>query len=75
MTQPRMRVSATVLGAPDPRALAVFYERLLGWTRVTDKPEWVMLRPPSGGSGLSFQAEPDFVPPIRSGRPRRARSK
>ena len=64
MTQPRMRVSATVLGAPDPRALAVFYERLLGWTRVTDKPEWVMLRPPSGGSGLSFQAEPDFVPPI-----------
>jgi len=64
MTQPRMRVSATVLGAPDPRALAAFYEQLLGWTRVADKPEWVMLRPPSGGTGLSFQAEPDFVPPV-----------
>jgi catechol 2,3-dioxygenase-like lactoylglutathione lyase family enzyme len=64
MTQPQMRVSATVLGAPDPRALAAFYEQLLGWTRVTDEPAWVMLRPPSGGTGLSFQVEPDFVPPV-----------
>ena len=63
MTQPRMRVSATVLGAPDPRALAAFYEQLLGWTRVADKPEWVMLRPPSGGTGLSFQAEENYRPP------------
>lgn len=59
-----MRVSAAVLGAPDPRALADFYERLLGWTRVTDEPVWVMLRPPSGGTGLSFQHEPDHVPPV-----------
>jgi len=59
-----MRVSATVLGAPDPRALAAFYEQLLGWTRVADKSEWVLLRPPSGGTGLSFQSEPDFVPPV-----------
>ncbi|MCI0441488.1 MAG: VOC family protein, partial [Chloroflexi bacterium] len=50
-----MRVSATVLDAPDARALASFYERLLGWTRVADEPNWVMLRPPSGGTGLSFQ--------------------
>src|SRR5712691_12901466 len=64
MTQPRMRISATVLGAPGPGALAAFYEQLLGWNRVADKPEWVMLRPPSGGTGLSFQSEPDFVPPV-----------
>ena len=64
MTQPRMRLSATVLGAPDARALAAFYELLLGWTRVADEPGWVMLRPPSGGTGLSFQSEPDFVPPV-----------
>ncbi len=64
MTQPRMRVSATVLDAPDARALASFYERLLGWTRVADEPNWVMLRPPSGGTGLSFQTEPNFVPPV-----------
>jgi catechol 2,3-dioxygenase-like lactoylglutathione lyase family enzyme len=59
-----MRLSATVLGAPDARALAAFYEQLLGWTRVVDEPGWVMLRPPSGGTGLSFQSEPDFVPPV-----------
>ena len=64
MTQPRMRLSAAVLGAPDARALAAFYEQLLGWTRVADEPGWVMLRPPSGGTGLSFQSEPDFVPPV-----------
>ena len=59
-----MRVSATVLGAADPGALAEFYEQLLGWTRVADEPGWVMLRPPSGGTGLSFQHEPDYVPPV-----------
>jgi catechol 2,3-dioxygenase-like lactoylglutathione lyase family enzyme len=72
VVQPRARVSAAVLGSPKPRALASFYERLLGSTRAADelaKPGapledgWVMLRPPSGGTGLSFQYEPDYVPP------------
>lgn len=63
MTRPRMRLSATVLDAPDAPALASFYERLLGWKRVADEPEWVTLHPPDGGSGLSFQAEPNFVAP------------
>jgi catechol 2,3-dioxygenase-like lactoylglutathione lyase family enzyme len=63
MTRARMRISATVLGAPDPRTLAVFYERLLGWTVVDDEPAWVRLQPPSGGTGLSFQLEPGHVPP------------
>lgn len=71
--QPRARVSAAVLGSPDPRRLAAFYQRLLGWTRVADEPAppgappedgWVMLRPPSGGTGLSFQYEPDQVAPV-----------
>jgi catechol 2,3-dioxygenase-like lactoylglutathione lyase family enzyme len=53
-----------VLDAPDARALASFYEKLLGWTRVADEPNWVMLRPPDGGTGLSFQSEPNFAPPI-----------
>ncbi|MFW6195230.1 MAG: VOC family protein [Chloroflexota bacterium] len=63
MNRPPMRLSSTVLGAPDARALAAFYERLLGWHRVADEPGWVILRPSSGGTGLSFQTEPDFVPP------------
>jgi catechol 2,3-dioxygenase-like lactoylglutathione lyase family enzyme len=59
-----MRISATVLGAPDPQALGAFYARLLGWTVVKNEPVWAMVRPPSGGTGLSFQHERDYVPPV-----------
>lgn len=64
MERPRTRISPTVIGAPDPRSLADFYERLLGWERPVDKPEWVMLRPSDGGAGLSFQLETDFTRPV-----------
>jgi catechol 2,3-dioxygenase-like lactoylglutathione lyase family enzyme len=64
VTQPRMRISATVLGAPEPQALADFYQRLLGWKRLDDHPVWVRLQPLSGGTGLSFQHEPDYVAPV-----------
>lgn len=76
MTQPQMRVSAVTIGAPNPRALAAFYERLLGWTVAGEDgpkpgapPEdgWAQLRPPSGETGLSslnFEFEEDYVPPI-----------
>lgn len=64
MAQPRMRVSAAVLGAPDPRELAAFYKQLLGWRAVVEEPEWVKLQAPSGGTGLSFQSEPDYVAPV-----------
>lgn len=64
MTQPRMRFSATVLDAPDAAVLASFYERLLGWARVEDEPKWVKLESSDGGTGLSFQSEPNFTPPI-----------
>ena len=67
MNRPRMRISATVLGAPDANALAAFYERLLGWSVVDDEPGWVRLRHPSGETlpaGLSFAHEPDYVAPV-----------
>lgn len=75
MTQPRMRVAGVVIGAPNPRALAAFYARLLGWTVVDEAgprpgapPEdgWAQLRPPSGGAGVSpsFEFEADYVPPV-----------
>ncbi|MEO8363357.1 MAG: VOC family protein [Ilumatobacteraceae bacterium] len=59
-----MHMVATVLGTSDPRALAVFYQRLLGWPIVADEPDWVTLRPSSGGTGLSFQFEANYVPPM-----------
>jgi hypothetical protein len=63
MTEPTFRVSSTVLGAPDPAGLASFYERLLGWERRVDEPEWVVIKPPGSTTGLAFQLETGHVPP------------
>ena len=63
MDRPRMELSGVVLGCPDPRALAGFYEDLLGWTRTADEPDWCKLAAPADGPGLSFQLEEDHVPP------------
>jgi catechol 2,3-dioxygenase-like lactoylglutathione lyase family enzyme len=59
-----LQLTSTVLGTPDPHGLAVFYQKLLGWPMPTDEPEWVTLRPGDGGAGLSFQLEPEHVPPV-----------
>ena len=64
MAQGRIKLSATVLGAPDPRALANFYAQLLGWNFTANEPGWVTLRPPTGGTGLSFQEEADYSRPV-----------
>lgn len=61
--QPRLTLSGVVLDAPDPRALAGFYERLLGWRRDKDEADWVTVVGPHGGPKLSFQREPSFVRP------------
>ncbi len=60
---PRMTLSGIVLDASDPRALAAFYARLLGWTLRTNEPDWVTLKPPDGGPGLSVQTEAAYVRP------------
>jgi catechol 2,3-dioxygenase-like lactoylglutathione lyase family enzyme len=60
---PQMTLTAAVLDAPDARALAAFYRRLLGWTVATDEPDWVKLSAPEGGPGLSFQTESNYVRP------------
>jgi hypothetical protein len=58
-----MTLTATVLDSPDARELASFYQRLLGWEIGTNEPDWVTLRAPGGGAGLSFQSEPEYVRP------------
>ena len=60
----RTRISGVVLGAPDARALAVFYHELLGWPYGANEPDWVTLRPPDGGPGLSFAEESGHLPPV-----------
>jgi catechol 2,3-dioxygenase-like lactoylglutathione lyase family enzyme len=61
--RPTMSLTATVLDAPDPRALADFYAELLGWTVNQREPDWATLRPPDDGTGLSFQTESAHVVP------------
>ena len=61
---PTFRLTAAVLGTPDPRGLARFYQRLLGWPIRSDEEEWATLRPDDGGAGLSFQLEADHEPPV-----------
>jgi hypothetical protein len=60
-------VSNTVLGTTDPPGLADFYLQLLGWVyRDEDHASddtWVVIKPPEGGSGLSFQLETEYEPP------------
>lgn len=60
---PRMTLTAAVLDAPNPRELAAFDSQLLGWPVRTDEPDWVTVRPPDGGAGLSFQTEGAYVRP------------
>lgn len=62
--QPAMKLSGVVLDAPNARTLAGFYRDLLAWDVAEDSPEWVVLRPPGGGPGLSFQSEPRYAPPV-----------
>jgi catechol 2,3-dioxygenase-like lactoylglutathione lyase family enzyme len=60
---PWLRLTGTVLGAPDARVLAAFYQRLLGWEVRADEPNWVALAAPDGGAGLSFQTESAYARP------------
>lgn len=60
----KLQLSATVLDSPDARALADFYRRLLNWETTFEDDDWVMLKAPDGGAGLSFQSEARYVRPV-----------
>ncbi|MGI5212577.1 VOC family protein [Plantactinospora sp. CA-290183] len=64
MTRPNGLTITTVnLSAPDPVALARFYQRLLKMEVVEEAPDWVLLRDPAGGVGLAFQTESPYARP------------
>ncbi|MFJ5308350.1 VOC family protein [Streptomyces sp. NPDC088350] len=58
------RLSTVVLDARDAHELAGFYLRLLGYVIRAEESDWVLIGPPDGGTGLSFQTEPEYVPPV-----------
>ncbi len=59
-------MTSVSIAAPDPRELAAFYSRLLGWTVTTAEDGWAQIRPPAGSVGptLNFEYEADHVPPV-----------
>jgi catechol 2,3-dioxygenase-like lactoylglutathione lyase family enzyme len=70
----RFEVTSVTIGAPDPRELAGFYQRMLGWTvtamdppRPGHPPEdgWAQLRPSDGRAAptLNFEYEAHYVRP------------
>jgi catechol 2,3-dioxygenase-like lactoylglutathione lyase family enzyme len=58
-----MRLRTICFDCDDARELADFYGRLLGWETTFSEPNWVLMRDPAGGTGLSFQAEADYRRP------------
>jgi catechol 2,3-dioxygenase-like lactoylglutathione lyase family enzyme len=67
VSSPRITLTATVIGSPEPSALARFYAGLLGWRITREEPDWVTVRSPGGGPGLSFQYEEHHRRPIWPG--------
>lgn len=75
MEQPSLRVTSVSIAAPDPRALAAFYSRLLGWALTSNEPPrpgfppedgWAQIRPPADVEGptLNFEYEAGYVAPV-----------
>lgn len=60
----RIALRTVCLDCRDAHAMAAFYGGLLGWESTFTAPDWVLMRNPEDGVGLSFQAEPGYVPPV-----------
>jgi len=70
-----MDVTSVTISAPDPRGLAAFYARMLGWPVAVEEPArpgfppadgWAQLRPPDGAIGptLNFEYEAQYSAPV-----------
>ncbi|MEX0749945.1 MAG: VOC family protein [Dehalococcoidia bacterium] len=62
-TRPSLRLATVNIDCADARAMADFYRRLLGWEVTFDDGNFLLMRDPAGGTGLSFQEIPDYRPP------------
>ena len=63
-SRPALHLATLCIDCADADAMADFYGRLLGWEVTLRTPGWVLMRDPAGGTGLSFQAEPDYRAPV-----------
>lgn len=63
-SRPSMRLATVCIDCADADAMADFYGRLFGWEVTASEPGWVLMRDPHGGTGLSFQSEASYQPPV-----------
>jgi hypothetical protein len=61
---PTIALGTICLDCHDAHEMARFYGALLGWESTLTEPDWVLMRDPGGGVGLSFQAETSYVEPV-----------
>ena len=65
MNRPRLQVTSITIGTDDPRGLASFYRKLLGYRLTGEDPSWAQLKPSAGERGptLNFEVERQFRRP------------
>lgn len=59
-----LRLQTVNLDCPDPQAMAEFYGRLFGWDVTFRDDDFILMRDPAGGTGLSFQQLAVYRPPV-----------
>lgn len=59
----------TTLSTRDASALASFYERLLGWERVSDQPGWVVIAPADLGHRIASHGDELHESPVWPSQP------
>lgn len=60
----KIKLRTVVVDCKDAQVTSAFYSNLLGWEITVREPDWVLIRDPKGGTGLSFQTEENYVPPV-----------
>ena len=62
--RPSLRLETVNIDCSDAGAMAEFYGRLLGWEITYRDWDFIHMRDPRGGTGLSFQELKDYRPPV-----------
>jgi len=61
--RPSLRLETVNVDCADAAAMADFYGGLLGWEVTPPDNDFVLMRDPAGGTGLSFQERADYRAP------------
>ena len=60
----KIKMRTLVIDCLNAEVTASFYCKLLGWEKTIIEDDWILVCDPKNGTGLSFQTELDYVPPV-----------